>query len=100
MPKAIVPVTWRLDPALYAGIRAAAQAAGLSVQTFACQALAAAVEAAGAGGADGEDRGWLEAEMGGEWPPYDWGPGGPPAGRPVRWVSGRGLVVEGGRDAR
>ena len=100
MPKTIVPVTWRLDPALYEAVRAAASATGLSVQAFASQALRAAVEASGTGEPGPEDRAWLSADLGGELPPYNWGPGGPPQGRPVRWIPGQGLVVEGGRDAR
>ncbi len=87
-------MTWRLDPALYEAVRAAAHAAGLSVQAFASQASRAAVEPSP------EDRAWLEADCGGALPPYDWGPAGPPQGRPVWWVPGQGLVVEGGRDAR
>lgn len=44
-----------------------------------------------------EDRAWLEADLGGELPPYDWGPDGPPKGKPVRYVPGVVPVVEGGR---
>ncbi|MGE5571881.1 MAG: helix-turn-helix domain-containing protein [Bacteroidota bacterium] len=42
-----------------------------------------------------EDRQWLEARIEAPLPPYDWGPGGPPKARPVRYVPGRGLVIEG-----
>ncbi len=112
VPKAVVPVTWRLDPALYEAVRTAARAAGVSVQAFASQALAAAVRSAGTvepaeedhrpvgAGPTAEDHAWLDADIGGELPPYDWGPGGPPPGRPVSWIAGQGFVVEGGRDAR
>ncbi len=100
VPKTIVPVTWRLDPALYEAVRAAARATGLSVQAFASQALQAAVEASGTSEPSAEDRAWLDADLGGELPPYDWGPGGRPPGRPVHWVPGQGFVVEGDRDAR
>ncbi|MBC7341174.1 MAG: hypothetical protein H5U02_01760 [Clostridia bacterium] len=46
--------------------------------------------------AEAEDRSWLEADLG-ELPPYDWGPEGPPKGKPVRYQPGVGLVVEGGK---
>lgn len=46
--------------------------------------------------AKAEGEAWLEADLG-EVPPYDWGPGGPPAGKPVRYEPGVGLVVEGGK---
>ena len=105
MPKAVVPVTWRLEPALYEAVRAAAQAAGLSVQSFAREALRAAVETAGAASQPApdrraeptdEDRAWLEADLSrlGEFEPYEWGPSGPPQGRVVRFVPGQGLVIE------
>ncbi len=32
--------------------------------------------------------------------PYDWGPQGPPEGKPVEYLSGVGLVVVGGKDER
>lgn len=41
-----------------------------------------------------EDAAWLEADLGGSLPPYDWGPAGPPKGRSVQYVPGRGLIVE------
>jgi len=43
-----------------------------------------------------EDVAWLESDLSdlGDLEPYDWGPGGPPAGNPVRYVPGIGLVVE------
>lgn len=47
-----------------------------------------------------EDREWLDVDLGGELPPYDWGPDGPPKGKPVRYVPGVGPVVEGGKDVR
>lgn len=43
-----------------------------------------------------EDQAWLEADLG-ELPPYDWGPEGPPKGKPVRYKPGVGLIVEGGK---
>lgn len=47
-----------------------------------------------------EDRAWLGADVGGPLPPYEWGSEGPPKGKPVRYVPGVGLVVEGGREPR
>ena len=46
--------------------------------------------------AQSEDRAWLEADVG-ELPPYDWGPEGPPKGKPVQYKPGIGLIVEGGK---
>ncbi|AOQ22687.1 hypothetical protein MTAT_26910 [Moorella thermoacetica] len=34
-----------------------------------------------------EDQAWLEAELS-ELPPYEWGPEGPPKGKPVRYEAG------------
>lgn len=42
---------------------------------------------------DDETAAWLDANLGGELPPYDWGPSGPPAGKPVRHIPGRGLLI-------
>lgn len=47
----------------------------------------------------GEDDAWLNADLGGPLPPYEWGPEGPPQTTPVRYVPGVGLVVEGGKSA-
>jgi hypothetical protein len=44
---------------------------------------------------DLETETWLEADFGEDLPPYEWGEAGIPAGTPVRYVPGRGLVVEG-----
>lgn len=46
------------------------------------------------GGMPEEDRRWLEADMGGDLPPFDWGAGGPPEVRPVRYARGVGLIVD------
>jgi len=43
-----------------------------------------------------EDQAWLEADLG-ELPPYDWGKEGPPEGKPVRYESSIGLIIEGGK---
>lgn len=43
-----------------------------------------------------EDRTWLDASLE-NFPPYDWGEEGPPKGKPVKYVPGIGLIVEGGR---
>ena len=42
-----------------------------------------------------EDRAWLETDGSGlaELEPYDWGPGGPPVGTPVRWDASQGAFV-------
>ncbi|MBX6377718.1 MAG: helix-turn-helix domain-containing protein [Clostridia bacterium] len=64
------------------------------------EALDAFLERNGGDGENGEteeDRAWLEEDLGGELPPYDWGPNGPPKGKPVRYVPGVGPVVEGGK---
>jgi hypothetical protein len=47
---------------------------------------------------DLETQDWLEADLGEDFPPYEWGAEGIPTGKPVRYVSGRGLVVEGSKD--
>jgi hypothetical protein len=47
---------------------------------------------------DTETQEWLEADLGGELPSYEWGEAGPPHGKPVRYIPGQGFVVEGGKD--
>lgn len=47
-----------------------------------------------AGSATDADRVWLESDLSGPLPPYEWGLGGPPKGKPVRYVPGVGLVIE------
>ncbi len=47
---------------------------------------------------DEESRLWLEAELTPPLEPYDWGPEGPPEGKPFKFVEGRGWIVEGGKD--
>lgn len=107
MPKAVVPVTWRLDPALFERVQRAARARGMSVQAFANLALLRAVDDmglrvdAGADDSHSEDRAWLEADLTApaHLEPFDWGPAGVPDGQPVRFVPGRGFVVgEGDHD--
>lgn len=47
-----------------------------------------------------EDEAWLAADLGGPLPPYDWGPEGPPTGKPVQYIPGKGVVImEGGEQA-
>ena len=43
-----------------------------------------------------EDRAWMDSDLSrlGEFEPYEWGPAGPPEGRPIRYVPGRGPVIE------
>src|SRR5215510_7607233 len=43
---------------------------------------------------DAETRLWLEADMSGVLPPYEWSESGPPKGHPVRYIAGVGLVIE------
>jgi excisionase family DNA binding protein len=43
---------------------------------------------------DVEARWWLESDVSGALPPYEWGESGPPKGQPVRYVPGVGLVIE------
>lgn len=42
-----------------------------------------------------EDRAWMDADLShlGDFEPYEWGPSGPPEGRPIEYVPGRGFVV-------
>lgn len=52
-------------------------------------------------GPDAEDRAWLDADLAraNKLEPYDWGPDGPPKGKPVAWDAGRqAFVIVGGRD--
>lgn len=41
-----------------------------------------------------EDRRWLEGDSDESLPPFDWGLGGPPRGKSVRYIPGKGLVIE------
>jgi len=43
----------------------------------------------------GENHSWLETDLGGELPPYEWGAEGIPEARPVRYIQGKGLFVLG-----
>ncbi len=47
---------------------------------------------------DAETQEWLEADLGEDLPDYEWGAEGEPVGKPVHYVPGVGVVVEGGRD--
>ena len=52
-------------------------------------------------GPTAEDRAWLDADLSrlGELEPYDWGPDGPPKGKPITWDGERqAFVIVGGRD--
>jgi predicted RNase H-like HicB family nuclease len=40
-----------------------------------------------------KDKEWLEADLA-ELPAYEWGPDGPPQGKPVRYQPGIGLIIE------
>jgi hypothetical protein len=41
------------------------------------------------------DEVWLDSDLGGPLPPFDWGPDGRPPIRPVRFDPDNGLAVEG-----
>ncbi|AIS52627.1 hypothetical protein TKV_c14580 [Thermoanaerobacter kivui] len=43
-----------------------------------------------------EDRDWLDADLA-DLPDYDWGTNGLPKGKPVKYIPGIGLIVEGGK---
>lgn len=43
-----------------------------------------------------EDKTWLNSSLT-DFPEFDWGPEGPPKGRPVKYIEGVGIIVEGGR---
>jgi hypothetical protein len=45
---------------------------------------------------DDESRAWLDADLAPPLPPFDWGHEVPPEGRPVGYMPGVGLVVQGG----
>lgn len=51
------------------------------------------------GGMTDEDRTWMDADSAAldDLEPYDWGPNGPPKGRPITYVPDTGLVVQGGK---
>lgn len=42
-----------------------------------------------------EDRDWLDSDLAPPLPPYDWGAGGEPEGRPVVYRPGQGLLILG-----
>ena len=48
---------------------------------------------------DAETRDWLDADLGGALPNYDWGEMGVPEGIPVRYVVGEGMVIGDGASA-
>lgn len=45
--------------------------------------------------ADELDSRWLDSNWDKPLPPFDWGPDGIPPTKPVRYVPGKGLVIEG-----
>jgi hypothetical protein len=45
---------------------------------------------------DTESQSWLEADLVGDLPEYDWGEGGIPSMTPVEYLSGIGLVIKAG----
>lgn len=44
---------------------------------------------------DEESKAWLEADLAGELPEYDWGPAGIPEGLPIQYVPGKGMMIIG-----
>lgn len=46
---------------------------------------------------DDLDGRWVDSIWDRPLPEFDWGPDGIPATRPVRYIPGKGLVIEGGR---
>lgn len=47
---------------------------------------------------DTETQEWLDADLSGEIPSYEWGETGVPSGKPIKYISGQGFVVEEGKD--
>ncbi|MDX2239787.1 MAG: hypothetical protein NW224_03785 [Leptolyngbyaceae cyanobacterium bins.302] len=46
---------------------------------------------------DTETQEWLDADLIGQLPPYEWGETEIPQGKPVKYISEQGLVVDGGK---
>lgn len=42
---------------------------------------------------DAESRAWLDANLSGELPPYEWGEDGIPEGKPIRYDPEKGFMV-------
>lgn len=42
---------------------------------------------------DEESKDWLEADLSGDLPDYDWGPAGIPEGLPIEYLPGKGITV-------
>ena len=94
--RAVVPVTWRLEPGLFAKVQAAAKRRGVSVQAYASDALRRAVEFDGALEAPEEsDVRWLGDDLSrlGTLEPFDWGPEGPPDAEPIIFEPGIGFTT-------
>jgi hypothetical protein len=75
-------------------IAALPQAALDELSTFLAQLEHRFVPANPIGALDEESRTWLEADLAGDLPEYDWGEAGIPTVQPVRFVPGEGLVVD------
>lgn len=103
MARALVPVTWRLEPALFEKVQAAARQRGRSVQAYASEALRRAVESERhlepPTPHEGPDAQWVGQDLSGmaDMEPFDWGPDGPPDGDPVAFEPGVGFVTVGER---
>lgn len=57
--------------------------------------LAEPAYGAGESESDEFDSRWLDANWDKSLPPYEWGPNGIPAMKPVRYIPGKGLLIEG-----
>ncbi len=103
MARAVVPVTWRLDPALFEKVQTAARRRGMSVQAYASDALRRAVESERhlepPTPREDPDAQWLGEDLSGlaDLEPFDWGSEGPPDGDPVSFEPGVGFVTVGKR---
>lgn len=92
---------WRVDEAELRTFLSARTPGGASLAKDAAPRTAASPlyprEQAVSFATDEGGSGWLDAEVLGPLPEWDWGPKGKPPGRPVRYVPGVGLVIEGGK---
>ena len=89
-----VSITWRVHAPLLAKVKAAAHRRSLSVQAYASDALWRAVQSDLAP-LDASDAIWLGEDLSRleELPPFDWGPEGPPAAKPITYAPGFGFTI-------
>ena len=100
MARPVVPVTWRLDPALFERVQRAARRRGVSVQAYASDALRRAVDEEPEPASQENqplktDSQWLDGDLSrlGEVEPYAWGPDGVPEVTPIAFHPGVGFTV-------